>query len=507
MGNYVTVKNELENYIEARVPLIIINTCERERAEKMLREVSRDKRIEIGYYTDARQVTQFGSKAVKDVENDPLPYVAEKFRRNRRVTFALGDTRKIGEENMYSKELLNILYLALENASTLIIITPDIVWSRIAQFGMLTVLDYPDDEERRCQIERFVTTYGGRFPIEWEESDITRASALLRGFTEIQIENILSSTLVANGGLKKQHIYGLTKQKSRMYASVPCVEEVRIDPDMRVSGLENLKKWLKEKKKIFFMEEKLLRDRSMAPPKGILLSGIPGCGKSFSAKMIAQEWELPLFRFDIGSVYDKWVGESERKMREALSFIDNVAPCIVWIDEIEKALSVSDSGNDTGKRVLGHFLFWLQESSSRVFLVATANDILALPPELFRKGRFSELFFVGLPAREERQEVIAQYVRQCLHCCLETELLAELVDLSEGFSYSDIEYVIKEIAETALREGDEAVTPTYMKSVFRRVIPFARTNPDAVLKLREWGRRRAIAASYYEENEGGDHYE
>ena len=148
MGNYVTVKNELENYIEARVPLIIINTCERERAEKMLREVSRDKRIEIGYYTDARQVTQFGSKAVKDVENDPLPYVAEKFRRNRRVTFALGDTRKIGEENMYSKELLNILYLALENASTLIIITPDIVWSRIAQFGMLTVLDYPDDEER-----------------------------------------------------------------------------------------------------------------------------------------------------------------------------------------------------------------------------------------------------------------------------------------------------------------------------------------------------------------------
>ena len=507
MGNYITVKNELENYIEARVPLVIIHTPERERAEKMLREISREKRIEIGYYTDAKQVIQFGGRGAKDVENDPLPYVAEKFRCGRRITFALGDTRKIGEENMYSKEILNILYLALENASTLIIITPDIVWPRIAQFGMMTVLDYPDDEERRSQIGKFVTAYGGRFPIQWDENAVIRASALMRGFTEIQIENILSSTLVENRGLKKEHIYGLSRQKSRMYAAVPCVEEVRINPDLKVAGLENMKKWLRDKKKIFFMEEKLLRSRSMSAPKGILLAGVPGCGKSFSAKMIAQEWELPLFRFDIGSVYDKWVGESERKMREALSFIDNVAPCIVWIDEIEKALSVSDSGNDTGKRVLGHVLFWLQESSSRVFLVATANDILALPPELFRKGRFSEIFFVDLPVKEERREVIAQYTQQCLHCCPDEELLAALVELSEGFSYSDIEYVIKEIAETALRDGDEAVTPEYMRSVFRRVIPFARTNPDAVTRLREWGRKRAAAASYYEKNEGGEHYE
>lgn len=108
--------------------------------------------------------------------------------------------------------------------------------------------------------------------------------------------------------------------------------------------------------------------------------------------MVAKEWELPLFRFDIGTVYDKWVGESEKKMKDALQFIDNVSPCVVWVDEIEKALSVSDSGNDTGKRVLGQFLFWLQESQSRVFLVATANDISALPFELFRKGRFSEIF-------------------------------------------------------------------------------------------------------------------
>lgn len=173
MGNYITVKNELENYIEARVPLVIIHTPERERAEKMLREISREKRIEIGYYTDAKQVIQFGGRGAKDVENDPLPYVAEKFRCGRRITFALGDTRKIGEENMYSKEILNILYLALENASTLIIITPDIVWPRIAQFGMMTakneILNSPSPKGssvyfRTVDIYSFIHSWYGYLP-------------------------------------------------------------------------------------------------------------------------------------------------------------------------------------------------------------------------------------------------------------------------------------------------------------------------------------------------------
>ena len=154
---------------------------------------------------------------------------------------------------------------------------------------------------------------------------------------------------MANRGLKKEHIYGLSRQKSRMYASVPCVEEVRINPDLKVAGLENMKNWLRDKKKIFFHGRETAQKPVHVGAERNPFVRNSGCGKSFSAKMIAQEWELPLFRFDIGSVYDKWVGESERKMREALSFIDNVAPCIVWIDEIEKALAVSDSEMIRGK--------------------------------------------------------------------------------------------------------------------------------------------------------------
>lgn len=505
MGNYSTTKKEIENYIFARVPLIIVNSSERERVERMLRETGREMNIEISCYTDAKQVYHLGSNVTKDVDCDPLPFVAEQFRHKRGATFVLGDVKRIAEESLYSREIMNILYLAMEQSCTLIMITPDPVWSRIAQMGMMTALDYPDMKEREQQIVKFAGRFSGRFPIEWEEEDFQRAAALLRGFTEIQIENILSATLAANRGLKKQHLYELTKQKSRMYAAVPCVQEVKVREQLQVSGLENLKYWLQEKKNVFFMAEEKLAERELETPKGILLAGVPGCGKSFSARMVAKEWELPLFKFDIGSIYDKWVGESERKMNEALKFIDNVAPCVVWIDEIEKALAVSDSGNDTGKRVLGQFLFWLQESSSRVFLVATANDIQKLPPELFRKGRFSEMFFVDLPERSERAEAIAQYAVRCLRRRLYIEELEELVACSEGCSYADIEYVMKEAAQTALLYGDAKVTQETLKKLFCTVIPFARTNPETVSELRKWGNARALSASIVEE--GGEKHE
>ncbi|MDE6724363.1 MAG: AAA family ATPase, partial [Ruminiclostridium sp.] len=233
----------------------------------------------------------------------------------------------------------------------------------------------------------------------------------------------------------------------------------------------------------------------LTAPKGILLAGVPGCGKSLSAKMAAKEWKLPLFRFDIGTIYDKWVGESEKKMKEALRFMDDVSPCVVWVDEIEKALSVSDSGNDTGKRVLGQFLFWLQESTSRVFLVATANDISSLPFELFRKGRFSEIFFIDLPDEEERRDVISQYAGKSLLMDLNDEEMGELVSISEGFSYSDIEYAIKDIAQLALTEGQQAITYEAVVKKFKEIVPISKNNPDMVERIRKWGLERAVAAS------------
>lgn len=504
MGNYASTKAEIKDYLCARTPLVVVDSPERERVERMLREVAAELHIEMGYYTDAKQVCMLNGTGTKDVDHDPLPFIASTFKKNRNSTFAFGDIRRIGEDNVYCREVLNLLYQAKETNCTLILITADAVWPRLAQFGMLTTLDYPDMEERTAQIEAFIFTFKGRYTIEWGREEVRMAATLLRGFSEIQIENILSTELVSRRRLSKDHIYELTSQKSRLYAAVSSLQTVRVDRTLRVAGLGVLKDWLNEKKRIFFASDEALRERDLTTPKGILLAGVPGCGKSLSAKMVAKEWELPLFRFDIGAVYDKWVGESEKRMKEALQFIDNVSPCVVWVDEIEKALSVSDAGNDTGKRVLGQFLFWLQESKSRVFLVATANDITALPFELFRKGRFSEIFFIDLPDALERRAVIAQYAERSLHVDLPEAQMQELVSLSEGFSYSDIEYAIKDVAQLALVGGQSAVTREAIVQKFHEIVPISKSNPDMVERVRKWGAERAVAAS---SRSGGGAYE
>ncbi len=248
MGNFTDTKKEVKNYIFARVPLVIISSSERERVERMLREIGREMNIEIFCYTDSRQVYHLNGTAAKDVDSDPLPFVAEQFRKKRGATFVLGDVRRVSEDNLYSREILNILYLAMEQACTLILVTADTVWSQIARFGMVTVLDYPDPKERYQQIQRFAGQFGTRFSIEWDAQDYQKASALMRGFSEVQIENILSSVLAQNGKLGKNHVYTLASQKSRMYSAVPCVQEVQVPDVLQVSGLDRLKDWLIEKK-------------------------------------------------------------------------------------------------------------------------------------------------------------------------------------------------------------------------------------------------------------------
>ena len=492
MGNYATTKEEVKNNIIARVPLIVVQSSERERVERMLRELTSELRTDIYYYTDVKQFCSLASGSSKDTNDDPLYYFQDTLKKKRGATLALGDAKRISEENSFSRELLDTLYLALENSGTIVIVTHDYIWSRLAQFGLMTTLDYPDDEERETQIKKFVKAYRGKYSVEWNEADIRQAALLLRGFSEVQIENVLSYTLVSSGRLDRNSLFQLTKQKSRLYAAVPCVDEVKVPDSMAISGLENLREWMALHKEMFFLSDDVLKEYDLTPPKGILLAGVPGCGKSYSAKIAAAEWGLPLFRFDIGGIYDKWVGESEKKMLAALKFIDNVAPCIVWIDEIEKALSTSEIGNDTGKRVLGQFLFWLQESASRVFLVATANDVSKLPPELFRKGRFSEIFFVDLPNRSERSSAISQYMLRCLHVSPEADCLEELVQLSEGFSYSDIECTIKEAARMKLLGEGESVP---LAEMFRRNLSFSGSNPDVLRDIQQWGRERAVPAS------------
>ena len=497
MANYSQVKSDVINYVYARTPLVIVNTNERERVERMLHEISAsEQQISFLYYTDAKQVRAIGAKTDEmNVEDDPLGFFLGKIKRQRNLNIVLGDVRKISDENSYSRELMNILYMAKENNAVVIIITSEPVWTRISSFGMVTILDYPDSLERIAQIKKFVKTYGGRWPIEWDEEDVTHVAALLRGFTEIQIENILSSEFIGNRGLWKDKIAQLASQKQKIYPRVGSVQYVNLSKKHTVAGMDALKDWLREKEKIFFMPEELLQEYDLKAPKGILLVGVPGCGKYLTAKLVAQEWDLPLFRFDIGSVFDKWVGESEKKMRESLQFIDNVSPCVLWIDEIEKVLATSDSGNETGKRVLGEFLFWIQESSSKVFMIATANNVKALPYELYRKGRFSEVFFSGLPNAEERRSALKHYLSVSLKSEVSEDVLDELVEDTEGYSYSDLEMAIKDVAQKMLIDEEKRVTLNELFYSVKSVIPISKINPELVKEIEDWGRERAMNVS------------
>lgn len=508
MLNAAGVKEELKNYISARTPLVIINTNERERVERILREITDDSGMEIWYYTDARQVRIYGRRgsadqALLDAKNDPLSFFLDKMKKNRNITAVLGDVRKISEENIYSHQLMNLLYTARETNGTVILVTGDAVWARIASFGMMITLGLPDTEERIRQIETFISKYKDRFEVEWDKRDILKAAAVLRGFSEVQIENILSAEIVSMETLKKDRISRLGSQKQKLYGQIGSVKYIQTPERITSAGMENLKEWLEERKNVFFAPEELLRKYDLKAPKGILLVGVPGCGKSMTAKMVASEWGLPLFRFDIGSVYDKWVGESEKKMREALQFIDNVSPCVLWIDEIEKVLAAGDSGNETGKRVLGEFLFWIQETDSKVFMVATANNVALLPYELYRKGRFSEIFFTDLPQSKERAAAFRQYITRSLHQEASDSLLTELVELSEGFSYADIEITVKNVAQDILNEDLKNESGGYGESIQKRlireagdIIPISQSNPELVEKIRKWGRERARNVSF-----------
>ncbi len=498
MPNNIQVKKELVNYIYARCPLVIVHTNERERIERMLHEIAEDTQIAFFYYTDAKQVKAIGSRAENaDTDDDPLGYFLKQLKRQRNLNIVLGDVRRISDDNAYSRELMNILYIAKENNGTVILITSDQVWNRISSFGMITVLDLPDTNERSEQIRKFIKKYGGRFQIEWTDEDILYAAAVLRGFTEIQIENILSAEIIGNKGLRREKVFKIADQKQKLYPKTGSVQYISLDKKYCVYGMDNLKKWLSEKKKIFFMSEDILQVYDLSAPKGILLVGVPGCGKSLTAKLVAQEWELPLFRFDIGSVFDKWVGESEKKMREALQFIENMSPCVLWIDEIEKVLASADSGNETGKRVLGEFLFWAQESLSKVFMVATANNVNALPYELYRKGRFSEVFFTGLPAEKERRLSLLQYMGRSLKMEADDSLLDELVRITEGYSYSDIETAVKEVAQQMIIRGEDKVNQEELVRSIQSIIPISQINPELVREIEDWGKGRAINVSGY----------
>ena len=259
-----------------------------------------------------------------------------------------------------------------------------------------------------------------------------------------------------------------------------------------VAGLTGLKAWLAKRRAAFSDEA---REFGLEAPRGILLLGVQGCGKSLIARSIAGSWQIPLARLDPGSLFDKYIGETERNLRRALQSVEAMAPVVLWIDEIEKGFSAraGDEDGGTSRRFLGSFLTWFQERTADVFVVATANDISTLPPELLRKGRFDEIFFVDLPSDAERASILKVHLEKRGRdpADFDLELLA---GLSDGFSGSELEQAIVAGLYTAFDAG-AALDTDILRQEIDAAIPLSVTMSERVEALREWARGRAVPAS------------
>ncbi|WP_050021813.1 AAA family ATPase [Chryseobacterium sp. P1-3] len=480
----------------ARIPFISIRSIERARVLEIIQQLSEE--INIPIYIHSLSHGTMEIKTKKTVNDDRsvaggIDFAVQNISQRQNLTFIFTEVSDIEDDNIVSRHIYDCVVQAIEKGGSICIISTKSVWSQLQRLGMTLTLDPPNEEEMLSIVKDCVMPYKGSIPIDWEDADFKMAATILANMTKIEAENVLA-TQMAKGSLTKDDIKSLSMEKDKLFSDISGLEKVKVDPSMiSVGGLSGLHQWLDNQKQLLTAD---LKTRKLRPPRGVLLVGVPGCGKSLSAKFIAATWNLPLYRLDFASIQGMYVGQSENRLKEALESADNAAPCILWIDEIEKGLAAnaSDSSGVT-TRMIGQFLFWLQESTEKVFVVATANDVSKLPPELLRKGRFDELFFVDLPQDQERADIINLYIKKNLLPPPSLQTFEKLVALSSGFAGSDLEGAVRDVAIQAVINGDSFITDELYEKCFQNIVPLSKTSPERIEAIRNWGKERALPAS------------
>lgn len=497
MAHKEEFKTTLLRMFRARIPFISIKSIERTRVLEVISQLADE--INIPIYVHSLSHGTKDIRTNKSVNEDRsiaggLDFAVQSISQRQNLTFVFTEISDIEDDNLVSRHIYDCVVQAIERGGCICIITTKSIWQQLQRLGMTITLDAPNEEEMLEIVKECVTPYKGSIPIEWEETDYKMAATILANMTKIEAENVLA-TQMAKRSLTKDDIKELSNAKDKLFNDISGLEKVKIDPStLTVAGLTGLQQWLDNQRYLLTAD---LKARKMRPPRGVLLVGVPGCGKSLSAKYIAAKWNLPLYRLDLAAIHGQYLGQSENRLKEALASADNAAPCVLWIDEIEKGLSGATGSNDggTSTRMVGQFLFWLQESTAKVFVVSTANNVSQLPPELLRKGRFDELFFVDLPGEIERKDIIQLYIKRNLLKNPSPETLDKLVAVSDGFAGSDLESAVRDIAIQAVIHGDEVVDDELFEKSFKNIVPLSKTSPEQIENIRLWGRERAVPAS------------
>lgn len=335
-----------------------------------------------------------------------------------------------------------------------------------------------------------------RMPVEVNLTgeDVTVLLQSIRGLNFFEVKKLVTQAVVEDGVLSREDLPRVLEAKKQIINRSGVLDYFPAEESMaEVAGLTRLKDWLR-KRRLAFSEPKRASEFGLTPPRGLLLLGVQGCGKSLCAKAVAAEWSLPLIRLDPSTLYSKYYGESEKNLRRATRTAEAMAPIVLWIDEIEKAFGGQD-GADSGpsQRIFGTFLTWLNDKKESVFVIATANDVSKLPPELLRKGRFDEIFFVDLPDAETREAIFAVHLRRRGRDPQHFQV-QRLAEATEGFSGAEIEQVIVSSLYSALSDGKDLDPQTVLNEA-ASARPLSVTMAEKVAALRAWAKDRTVSAS------------
>lgn len=404
--------NRLTSYIEALRPILYIPTFDFYSFDNIISKISENE--DIYEYNEGLGYVNFKTK--KQESDYSLEQFLKLFQTQQKkpVYLVLKDIHKQLEDTKIISLLKTMAFRTMyeENYNITIFIVSTRLVIPVELEKLITIYDTPLPNENK--IIEIVDDFAVSMGIEIEESLERELALYFKGFGEFEIIQILNLAYQRSGAIKDSDIEFILEEKKQIIKKSGMVEILDFKENVDdIGGLENLKEWLRNKAKIFNQLEKAI-EFGVDIPKGIMIVGMPGCGKSLTAKATAKLFNVPLLRLDVGKLLGKYVGESEDNMRRAISITEAVAPCILWIDEIEKAFAGvgGANGNEVTTRLFGYFLTWMQEKNSSVFVVATSNDISNLPAEFLRKGRFDEIFFVDLPNDDERKNIFELHLKK-----------------------------------------------------------------------------------------------
>ena len=450
------------------------------------------------YGAAAAQEALINTKAIYNSQ-EPAQMLANLEGISLEAAFILKDLHRHMDEPVVVRRVRDVGQKFSEHRRTIILTSPKIEIPAELR-GLVEFLELPLPDRRRLRqiIDEVVVRISRNHTLQ-RKLDPKGYDAIvesLRGLTEEEAERAISQALVTRYSLCPEIASDVLETKKSLLWRSEMLEFVEADESFsNLGGLDNLKRWLVQRRGSW---EDSARDFGLEPPHGVIILGVQGCGKSLAARAIAGEWNLPLVKFDTAAIYDKYIGETEKRIRKVFEVAEGLAPCVLWIDELEKIFAGSgpDSASvDAGvsSRLLASFLSWMQDRKAPVFVAATCNNVTALPPELIRKGRFDELFFVDLPNEAERRQILSiQLVRRKRN---PADFDLDRVEaVASGYSGAEIGAAVQSALYAAFSEKKE-LTTTLLLDALAQTVPLSVTRGEEISALREWARTRAVAAS------------